>query len=202
MTYKELNIRQYMAVQKVIADKTLDDTLRIAEICRIVFGVDIENIAIDKAVNLMNEATELLSQPFNPKECPSLTKIKIDNTDCIVTSMDMMTFSQFVDFQGLSKDANEHLIEILACAIVPKGSKYNDGSYDFEEFKMKLENLPITTALSVVRTFQERFLTLSLHSATSSMSTKGMTIKQRIMLYWQMLKLMIAFQMMKYHLGS
>lgn len=201
MNYTDISIQQYLDVQRTIANKNLTDEQRMTSICKTLFDIEIENLPVQEAVHLMNEATGLLSSNFKSEDSPVISKININGIKCTVTDMDSMTFSQFVDFQNFSKDANEHLIDILAVAIVPCNAKYNDGSYDLNEFKENLAKLPITTALGVVRFFQVRSLDSLKLSMIYSTETSDLKLKDKLKVKWNLLKSLVAVEMMKHHLA-
>lgn len=58
-----------------------------------------------------------------------------------------MTTAQFVDFQNYTK--NNDFIGCLSVCMRPKGSSYNDGTYDIEKLKTDIGYMPITKALTI-----------------------------------------------------
>lgn len=201
MEYTDISISTYLEVQKAILNKELNDNERMILICRSLFNTEIEQLPIQEAVELMDKATELLSSNFKSSESPIISKINVNGIKCTVTDMDSMTFSQYIDFQNFSKDANEHLIDLLAVAIVPKGAKYNDNSYDLNELKENLAKLPITVALSIVRFFQVRSLDSLMRSLIYSTETRDLKLKDKLKVKWNLLKTLVAMELMKFHLA-
>lgn len=104
-----------------------------------------------EVLNLDLHTFQSLSQKtrFLEKDAP-IEKIK----DCYVVGcynlipckdVRKMTTGQYIDFQTYSKDAGNHIVDLLSCFLIPKGYKYNDG-YDIEEVKTMIrEDLPVTS---------------------------------------------------------
>lgn len=74
-----------------------------------------------------------------------------------------MSVAQWVDFQTYGKDTEKYLLDILSCALVPKGKKYNDG-YDIGKLRYDLKEFPICDALAVCFFFQKRWLKSMRHT--------------------------------------
>lgn len=201
MEYTDISISTYLEVQQTIANKGLTDDQRMVEICKALFNIDIENLPVAEAVELMDKATKLLSSNFKSSDSPIVSKLNINGTKCTVTDMDSMTFSQFIDYQNFSKDANTHLIDILAVAIVPCNAHYNDGSYNLSEFKESLSKLPITTALSIVNFLVNKSLSSLIYSAICLPIPTEASMKERMKIWWNKVKMVASLMLMKFHLA-
>ena len=80
--------------------------------------------------------------------------------------MRKMTTGQYIDFQAYSKQADNYIIEILSCFLVPKDCTYNEG-YDIEEVKAEIrDHLPVTD----VNALSDFFLHSLLASIAASLS--------------------------------
>lgn len=69
-----------------------------------------------------------------------------------------ITAAQYVDFQNLSKEGDQYLVETLSTLLIPKGKKYMDG-YEIEDVRQAIrENLSVADVLSLSAFFLTKFV--------------------------------------------
>lgn len=100
---------------------------------------------------------------------------------------------QFMDYQSLLKEGvNKHLVEILSVLLVPKGSKYSDGTYDLIALRKHIASSPVDYCISVVPFVQRLFvksLKASLrYSGNLILMDEKMTWKQKMERFRQIMK--------------
>ena len=189
----DLPISKYLELQKVLsnrsADPNEDDTDLNIEMLSIFTGECVEDIYNSSLFDVgvaMSELRTKLEQPMpNPNKVPKT--LKINGVVYKVTDgVENFTVAQYIDFQQFI--TNDSMIaELLATFILPKGAKYNDGSYDIDkqiaDFK---EYLTIGTAVSLRFFFLKKLLTST--TATLQSLQEQMMRKQMKAQITQMMK--------------
>lgn len=104
-----------------------------------------------------------------------------------------MTMGQFMDYQSLLKEGvNTHLIEILSVLLVPKGSKYSDGTYDLIALRKHIASSPVDYCISIIPFVQRLFVKSLKASLRSSgnliLMDNKMTWKQKLQKFRQIMK--------------
>lgn len=147
----------------------------------IIKGVDIMNLPMYEAQELMNEVTEHLQTPLQYEEVKDV--YVINGVKCKITPMEELTISQFADYQELVKDVNGNLAQILSIFLVPKGSKYNDGSYDYIAHLKAIKESPIGEVIGVIPFLRESlgklFKKVLLSSAMALIYDKKLSLKKK-----------------------
>jgi hypothetical protein len=76
-----------------------------------------------------------------------------------------ITAAQYIDLQTYTKDPIKNLPQIFAVMLIPKGGKYNDGSYDFEELVKSVgEKISIEDAYSFFLFYKKLYVVLQKYS--------------------------------------
>ena len=152
-----------------------------AEVVRIVKGIDIMNLPMYEAQELMNEVTEHLQTPLQYEEVKDV--YVIGGVKCKITPMEELTISQFMDYQELVKDVSDNLAQILSIFLVPQGAKYNDGSYNYIAHLKAIKESPIGEVIGVVPFLRESlgrlFKKVLLSSAVALICDKKLTLKKK-----------------------
>ena len=192
--YSTISLQNYVDLQRIISEEA-DDYRKMQGVVRIVKGVDIDTLPIQEAHRIMDEVTEQLQQPLQYDDIRET--YKFGDYTCTVTDADNMTMGQFMDYQSLLKEGvNIHLVEILSVLLVPKGSKYSDGTYDLIALRKHIASSPVDYCISVVPFVQRLFvesLKASLRSSANLiLMDEKMTWKQKIERFRQIMKAEMA----------
>lgn len=189
----DLPINRYLELQKVLeANKENTDETDNTELNVKMLSIfadeseeDIYNSSLMDIGIAMGELRTALEQPMpQPNKTPKT--LKLNNVVYRVTDgVENFTVAQYIDFQQFI--TNDSMIaELLATFILPKGAKYNDGSYDIDkqiaDFK---EHLTITTAVSLRFFFLKKLLnstTATLQSLQEQMMRKQMKKELRTLM--------------------
>lgn len=173
--WKDITIGQYLEMQDISNDHTLDDMQKMTKLVSIVYELDIEEIPMSQALALMDDIKNLMNLKIEPEKLQKT--YKVGNYTCKPTSFDKMTMAQFMDFQEMANSGEEHLVDTIAVCLVPKGLKYNVG-YDIDDFKEDILKLPIIIAPTLIDFFQQALKKSWKHSLRSLV---GQTIISREM---------------------
>lgn len=124
MNWSNLTIKQYYSILDA-TKKDLSDLELSAELIKIIFNRDIEDLPYIKSLSLIKQL-DFLRTPYEPsliKKC-----FKIGNKEFIpVTDISKITTAQYIDFQTLYKQ--EDWKHLLNCLFICKGEKYGDNDY-------------------------------------------------------------------------
>lgn len=188
--YSTISLQNYVDLQRIISEEA-DDYTKMQGVVKVVKGVDIDTMPIQEAHRIMDEVTEQLQQPLQYDDIRDT--YKFGDYTCTVTDADNMTMGQFMDYQSLLKEGvNKHLVEILSVLLVPKGSKYSDGTYDLIALRKHIASSPVDYCISVVPFVQRLFvksLKASLrYSGNLILMDEKMTWKQKMERFRQIMK--------------
>lgn len=155
-TWEHITVSEFVKIRAIL-DEERDEEDKMISLAALLLGVD-EDTILSMPLEKAHKAFELVhgldSKPQRSKIRKHYT-LKGWSLDCIDSTK--MTVAQWVDFQTYGKDMDKHMVEILSCALVPHGKKYNEG-YDMEKLKKDLGDMPIGDALAVCFFFQRRWL--------------------------------------------
>lgn len=147
MTWNDISVQSYLTIQKSIQQYT-DAFEQMRNIIICLTGKDINDMNVSDAMQMMDDTNTLLQTPFVASK--DFKKLTVGNFKCRVCDLSSMTLSQFMDYQELTKDPNDNLVELLSLSIVPEGCKYNDGTYDIDALKDAIKDAPITMVSGVI----------------------------------------------------
>lgn len=104
--------------------------------------------------------TRFLETEAEPGKRPVTRTMQLgDMTVRVTTKVTDITTAQYIDFQTFSKDA-EHLVELLACFLIPEGCDYGEG-YDMDDVYTAIrDHLTVTEAQSLAAFFFSRWTRL------------------------------------------
>lgn len=155
--WKNITVEESAKIRAVLNDSEATQEEKMIRLAAIVQGVSEDTI-----LNLpLNQASEVFAMVWGLDTPPRRNKTRriyqVGDWELKVTDANDMSVAQWVDFQTYGKDMEKNMVEVLSCALVPKGKKYNDG-YDIEKLKEDLKGLPVCDALAVCFFFQKRWL--------------------------------------------
>lgn len=159
--YKELNIKKYQEIRKVLAEDGGELNIQ-AHILSILTGMDVDtilNLSLSKYNELVQKSAFLFGKPEINEHVPSRIIIN-DHEYTLCKNVDKLTAAQYIDYQTYisMKDQEKYLANVIACFLIPKGKKYNDG-YDVLEVANEIaEHLSIEDAMSICFFFRKKYL--------------------------------------------
>ena len=153
--YNRLTLGQYMEIQEISRNESLEDIDKQVQILSILTGV-----AEDELLHLpIQEYKELVlkSQFLNPDNInyhPIAKKYILGKFELIpCRDFRKIETCQYIDFQTYAPDLDNHLVEFLAGILVPKGHRYNEG-YDILEVQKAIrEEMSVSDGVSVAAFF-------------------------------------------------
>lgn len=127
MTWRDINIKQYLEIQKIINDDDLMLTEKNIEIVGVVFGIETDNLSV---VEFNRYASQLsfLEEEIEPVKVKDVYTIA-DKRYTFANDISAISVAQYSDIVEYQK--NNDLKGMLSCVLVPEGHKYNDG-YDID----------------------------------------------------------------------
>lgn len=132
-SWNDITINKYYEILDILNDDNFNDTEKnlnlIAALCDVEPN-EVYNTSLDEVTSLLQDMQWVKEFNF-PKEL-NLKRIKLNNELYnIVVNADKWTTAQFIDFQTFysKNDLRKYYGNLLACIIIPKGKRYNEG-YD------------------------------------------------------------------------
>lgn len=156
MTYKDINIKKYLELKKVLDDT--DDLYRVqSQLIAIVNDMteeEVLNLPLTEYTKKVHTIDFLTEVPKISNRTPK--KINLNGRKYeVITDVRKLSAGQYIDFQTLmqSENVDDYLPNLLACFIMPENENYGD--YDVMAVADEIaEYLDIETAFSLMRFFQ------------------------------------------------
>lgn len=160
--YNSLTVGKYEALLRARADHEGDTNELNLHVLSILSDMTVDQL-LDMKVpefrTMMDRAGFLCTAP-RPSEVARQYRFG-DLTLVPVTDVRKMTAIQGINIQTYAGNFEQNLVPLLACVLVPKGKKYNEG-YDILEVQRAIwQYLPITDALGLLNGFAVDTLTTS-----------------------------------------
>lgn len=152
MTWKDINIKTFKKINKIIKDTNLTDVEKEISLISIIFNIDEDELYDMDLHTLKTYSTQIaFIEAFEPDygKCPKIEKIG-DIEIGIDYNLSHFTVAQYIDFMANIQSKEPDIARLLACILIPKGKKYNT-DYDLEDFINQIEiNLNIYDAESML----------------------------------------------------
>ena len=153
--YNRLTLGQYMEIQEISRNESLEDIDKQVQIISILTGV-----AEDEILHLpIPEYKELVARSafLNPENItyhPIAKKYILGGWELIpVRDFRKLETCQYIDFQSYAPDMDKYLVEFLSVILVPKGHRYNEG-YDILELQKAIrEEMSVSDGVSLAGFF-------------------------------------------------
>lgn len=144
MDWNNITLKQFYELTELNSNMDVTDLVR--ERFRIIFGENIDELSIAEYSRKVKEL-DFISTPI--KKGKVKTKYIINGHEYeLMTNPFMMSAGQYLDFTVTAQ--NEHKDEdLLSILFIPKGAKYNDGSYSMDTVKEDMLSLPITDVVTL-----------------------------------------------------
>lgn len=128
-SYKDLPIGKWQEILNI----DINDDNREVKLIQILSNKsedDILDLKLNEFKELYNQTSFLLEEPKKKLINDTYT---LGNTEYeVVSNVDELIVSQFIDYQTFVKDVDKYLVELIGVFLVPKGKKYNT-DYDIRD---------------------------------------------------------------------
>ena len=185
--YNRLTLGQYMEIQEISRNESLEDIDKQVQILSILTGVA-ENELLHLPIQEYKELV-LKSQFLNPDNInyhPIAKKYILGKFELIpCRDFRKIETCQYIDFQTYAPDLDKCLVEFLSVILVPKGHRYNEG-YDILEVQKAIrEEMSVSDGVSVAAfflTWCRKSIKASLnYSKREAMGIKDKTRREEIL---------------------
>lgn len=158
--YRNLSIGKYLEILSLSQDESVDALEQQVKTISILTGLtedDVLALPITKYKELAGK-TKFLENGYDGK-LQVAKSYGLGGMELIpVKDFAKITTAQYVDFQNLSKEGDQYLVETLSTLLIPKGKKYMDG-YEIEDVRQAIrENLSVADVLSLSAFFLTKFV--------------------------------------------
>lgn len=166
-SWRDISINEYYVLKDIIEDETLENYEKEVKLIGFINNMtddEVWNLDITKFRELQVNSTWIYE--FNFKQNKTFKKITLkDSKYDIDINLQHFTVAQYIDFQTFWPKASTNMREvignILACFIIPKGHKYNEG-YDVTELIEDIKNeIDIMTANEILFFFLSTYQILT-----------------------------------------
>ena len=159
MDWKDLNVRKYYEVIKIMNESTDDITLT-TELVDCIFDVKSEDLPYLQLMNLVNQL-DFLAKRYEP-QIPKKRYVIEDMT--FIPSLDIknITTAQYIDYQNLYKIQDWK--NLLNCLLIRENEKYGDNDYS----DILWEKLSFTDYSDILFFFLKLWKILMINTLTSS----------------------------------
>ena len=140
MTWKDINIKTFKKINKIIKDTNLTDVEKGISLISIIFNIDEDELYDMDLQTLKTYSTQIaFIEEFNPDygKCPKIDKVG-DIEISVDYNLSHFTVAQYIDFMANIHSKEADIARLLACILIPKGHKYNT-DYDLEAFINQIE---------------------------------------------------------------
>ena len=153
--YNRLTLGQYMEIQEISSNESLEDIDKQVQIISVLTGVaeeEILHLPIHEYKELVVKAGFL--NPDNVNYHPVAKKYILGGLELIpCRDFRKIETCQYIDFQTYAPDLDHHLVEFLSVILVPKGHRYNEG-YDILEVQRAIrEEMSVSDGISLAGFF-------------------------------------------------
>ena len=166
MTWRDINIKKFKEINKIIKDDTLTDVEKEISLISIIFNLDEDSLYDMDLQTLKTYSAQIaFIEEFQPDygKCPRIERIG-DVEVSVDYNLSHFTVAQYIDFMANVQSKERDTARLLACILIPKGHKYNT-DYDLEDFIKEIEvNLNIYDAESMLFFYIVESLRLLKHS--------------------------------------
>lgn len=150
--WNDLSVRQFMEISNVHNKEEEDDFYDYLAIIHNTTKDDIMSRNYHEVIDMMRELRFLTKEPkkgLRPRKSYNINGTEYE----VLLDPNDMTTAQYIDFQMIDSDYENHIADILSIMLIPKGKKYNEG-YKIEEAKEEIYNyLGVEDALTLANFF-------------------------------------------------
>lgn len=153
--YNRLTLGQYMEIQAISKDESLEEIERQAQILSVLTGVAEEELLHLPIVEYKElVARSAFLNPENITYHQVAKKYILGGFELIpVRDFRRLETCQYIDFQTYAPDLDRYLVEFLSVILVPKGHRYNEG-YDILDVQKAIrEEMSVSDGISLAGFF-------------------------------------------------
>ena len=149
--YNRLTIGQFMDIQEISNNDSLEDIDKQVQILSVLTGMpeeEILHLPITEYKTLVARSAFL--DPENIPYHPIAKRYLVGGFELIpVKDFRKVETCQYVDFQAYAPDLNKYMVEFLSVILVPKGHRYNEG-YDILDVQKAIrEEMSVSDGVSL-----------------------------------------------------
>lgn len=141
-SWDNITITDYKHIVEIMKrelDSDMEKDIALVSILCEIPEEDIYSLPLNELRGLIYDA-QWIKKPFTFSQSFKTRKINIDGeTYDVKPEIDKFTVAQYMDFQSFWDKREEHMGNLLAVFIIPKGHKYNEG-YDINKLAQRLED--------------------------------------------------------------
>ena len=155
ITWKDIKLKDYLEIQKIVNDEYLDEYIKTLYICRILFPSVVFSLDMPYA-ELCKYSSKLDLSNIDTKRCRLKKEYEVGKmVVSVATNIKKVTTAQFLDYSNFIKQGKE--VEAICVFLIPVGFDYNK-LYDFDNLvKLVKENLSAEDYLTINFMLQRKY---------------------------------------------
>ena len=183
LSWDNVSFRQYLDILEIWKDPEIGEADRAAEVCDILFGVNILKMPIAEASKYTKALKILTVKVPDNQPLDSITVNGIQYE--VTTDVANLTVAQFYDFDAAIRNGGKELEnypQIMACFIKPVGTVYGEG-YNTQRVAEDVLDMPVTVVSSMAAFFlgwYKRYIKISLLFLRLKMMRMPKTARKRM----------------------
>lgn len=175
--WSDITLEQYIQMINV-GKQELDELENLLELVKIVCGEEVEQLPLTEYKQMLNHIN-FLSTPI-PDVKPK-SKYVIGGKEYVCDlDLSKITGGQYIDYSTYIKqnDGVDGYPNLLSVFLIPKGCKYNDGTYDINHLKMNVPNMLFVDVKAIAFFLQRQYKTLLVITVDYSISAMKKMMKK------------------------
>lgn len=176
-SWSDITLEQYIQMINV-GKQELDELENLLELVKIVCGEEVEQLPLTEYKQMLNHIN-FLSTPI-PDVKPK-SKYVIGGKEYVCDlDLSKITGGQYIDYSTYIKqnDGVDGYTNLLSVFLIPKGCKYNDGTYDINHLKMNVPNMLFVDVKAIAFFLQRQYKTLLVITVDYSISAMKKMMKK------------------------
>lgn len=149
--YDGLSVGKYQRIAAITTDDAVERSVQVLSILTGLERDELLSLPVTAYEELIH-AADFLDEP--PKNTPRVSSFKSGEFDLrVADDVRKMTAGQYIDYQTMVADAADHIVELLACFLIPKGKRYME-DYDIDDvYQIIRDEMPVPVALGLLNSF-------------------------------------------------
>lgn len=167
ITLKDVKLKDYLEIQKIVKDEYMDEVDKTLYICRILFPDVVFSLDMPYS-DLMKYSSKIDLSNIDIKRAFVKKEYRVGKyTVQVSKDIKKVTTAQFMDYSNFAKQGKE--VEAICVFLIPKGCEYNK-QYDFKDLVDAVKNnLSTEDYLNINFTLQRKYNKYVLTFANSLM---------------------------------
>lgn len=153
-SYDRLSVGQYERIAAITADDPVEQSVQMLSVLTGESRDTLMDLPLPEYAELTKKAEFLKELPTGRGRVSSFVGNTMELR--VMAEPTKMTAGQYIDYQSIASQEGQHMVELLAVFLIPKGKKYLE-DYDVEEVRAVIrDEMPVSVAMGLLNSFLYR----------------------------------------------